>query len=237
MKWSDFFTSSVGKKLVMSLSGLFLISFLVVHVGLNACVFNDLPFFDPTDDGRMFNKAAHFMGSTVVIRIMEIGLFVFFLIHIIQGYVLEVQNRSKRSIGYKVKMGSRGSTWYSKSMGLLGTLLLFFLIMHIAHFWVPSRVTHDLTPVTYGDMEAHNLFERMVDVFQNPWIVILYVLGCISLGWHLLHGFQSAFRTLGLYNHRYIDTFKALGTGFSIFVPLLFALMPISMYFGWVTYR
>lgn len=237
MKWSDFFTSSVGKKLVMALTGLFLISFLVVHVGLNACVFNDLPFFDPTDDGRMFNKAAHFMGSTVVIRIMEIGLFLIFFIHIIQGYVLEVKNRSKRSVGYHVKMGSKGSAWYRKSMGLLGTLLLLFLIMHISHFWVPSRVTHDLDPATYGDMETHDLYKRMVDVFQTGWIVVLYIVGCISLGWHLLHGFQSAFRTLGLSNHRYIDTFKALGAGFSILVPLLFALMPVSMYFGWITYQ
>src|SRR5262249_55634566 len=150
-------TSSVGKKLVMGLTGLFLISFLVVHVGLNACIFNDLPFFDPADDGRMFNKAAHFMGSTVVIRIMEIGLFIGIIIHIVQGYVLEVQNRSRRKVGYKVPMGAKGSTWYRKSMGLLGTLLLLFLVMHISHFWVPSRVTHDLEPATYGDMEAHNL--------------------------------------------------------------------------------
>jgi succinate dehydrogenase / fumarate reductase, cytochrome b subunit len=234
MKWSEFFTSSIGKKLVMSLTGIFLISFLIVHVGLNSCIFNDLPIFDPTDDGRMFNKAAHFMGSTVVIRIMEIGLFIFFLIHIVQGYILEVQNRSKRKVGYEVKMGSKGSTWYSKSMGLLGTLLLFFLIMHISHFWVPSRITENLEPVQYGDMDAHNLFKRMVEVFQTPWIVILYVLACISLGWHLLHGFQSAFRTLGLSNHRYIASFKAFGAGFSILVPLLFALMPVSMYFGWI---
>ena len=235
MKWSEFFTSSIGKKLIMSLSGIFLISFLVVHVGLNATVFNDLPIFDPNDDGRMFNKAAHFMGSTVVIRIMEIGLFVFFLLHIIQGYTLTASNLAKRKIQYKVKMGTKGTTWYSKSMGLLGTLLLLFLVMHIAHFWVPSRVTMDLAPVQYGDMEAHNLFKRMVEVFQEPWVVILYVLGCISLGWHLLHGFQSAFRTLGLSNHRYIDTIKFMGAGFSILVPLLFALMPISMYFGWIS--
>lgn len=236
MKWSEFFTSSVGKKLVMSLSGLFLISFLVIHVGINSCVFNDLPIFDPTDDGRMFNKAAHFMGSSVLIRIIEIGLFVVFFIHIIQGYVLEVKNRSARNIGYKIKMGTTGSTWYSKSMGLLGTLLLLFLVMHISHFWVPSRVTHELQPVRYGDMEAHDLFSRMVDVFQNPWIVALYLVGCISLAWHLLHGFQSAFRTLGLSNHKYIRMIKATGAGFSILVPLLFALMPVSMYFGWITY-
>jgi succinate dehydrogenase / fumarate reductase cytochrome b subunit len=234
MKWSEFFTSSVGKKLVMALSGLFLISFLVVHVGINACVFNDLPIFDPNDNGRMFNKAAHFMGSTVVIRIIEIGLFIVFFIHIIQGYVLEAKNLSRRSIGYNVKMGTKGSRWYRKSMGLLGTLLLLFLVMHISHFWIPSRVTQDLAPVQYGDMEAHDLFARMVAVFQNGWIVALYVVGCISLAWHLLHGFQSAFRTLGLSNHKYISLIKATGTGFSILVPLLFALMPISMYMGWI---
>ncbi|RYY53907.1 MAG: succinate dehydrogenase cytochrome b subunit [Chitinophagaceae bacterium] len=234
MKWSEFFTSSIGKKLVMSLSGICLIGFLVVHVGLNLTIFNDLPIFDPEDNGRMFNKAAHFMGSTVVIRLMEIGLFVFFFLHIIQGYLLTVQNRAKRKIGYSIPVKDGRASWYSKSMGLLGTLLLIFLILHIAHFWVPSRVTQDLTPVKYGDMEAHNLFERMVAVFQNPWIVLVYILGCISLGWHLLHGFQSAFRTLGLSNHRYIDSLKATGTGFSILVPFLFALMPIAMYLGWI---
>lgn len=237
MKWSEMFTSSVGKKLVMALSGLFLITFLVIHVGINSCVFNDLSIFDPSDDGRMFNKAAHFMGASVVIRIIEIGLFIGFIIHIIQGFVLEYQNRTARQIGYRVKMGTDGTTWYAKSMGLLGTLLLLFLIMHISHFWVPSRVTHDLPPVTYGDTNTHNLFDRMVNVFQNPWIVLLYVLGCISLAWHLLHGFQSAFRTLGLSNYKYIGMIKAFGAFFSVLVPLLFALMPISMYFGWIGYK
>jgi succinate dehydrogenase cytochrome b subunit len=234
MKWSEFFTSSVGKKLVMALTGLFLITFLVIHAGLNACIFNDLPFFDPADNGRMFNKAAHFMGSTVVIRILEIGLFIFFFIHIIQGYSLTVQNRAKRKKGYAVPMGSRGSKWYSKSMTLLGTLILIFLVVHISNFWVPSRVTLDLEPVQYGDMETHNLFARMVEVFQNPWIVILYVLGCISLAWHLLHGFQSAFRTLGVSNSKYIKLARAAGALYSILIPLLLALMPVSMYFKWI---
>jgi succinate dehydrogenase / fumarate reductase cytochrome b subunit len=236
MNWTSFFTSSVGKKLVMAFTGLFLISFLIVHVGLNSCIFNDLEIFDPNDNGKMFNKAAHFMGSSLVIRIMEIGLFIGFFIHIIQGFVLEFQNRARRKQGYKVKMGTKGSTWYSKSMGLLGTLLLLFLIMHVSHFWIPSRVTHDLIPVRYGDgdTEYHDLFERMVAIFQNPWIVLLYVLGCISLAWHLLHGFQAAFRTVGLHNTKFIALVKTVGLGFSIFVPLLFALMPISMYFHWI---
>jgi succinate dehydrogenase / fumarate reductase cytochrome b subunit len=236
MKWSAFFTSAVGKKLVMGLTGLFLITFLVVHVGINSCIFNDLPIFDPNDDGRMFNKAAHFMGASWLIRLVEIGLFIIFFIHIIQGYALEVKNRSRRGVGYKVKMGTKGSTWYSKSMGILGTLLLLFLIMHISHFWIPSRITETLPAVQYGDMRAHDLFSRMVEVFQTPWIVVLYVVGCISLAWHLLHGFQASFRTLGLYNTKYIGIAKVAGAIFSIVVPLLFAMMPISIYFGWIGY-
>src|SRR5678815_2965019 len=89
MKWSQFFTSAVGRKIVMALSGLFLISFLLVHVGLNSCVFNDLPIFNPDDDGSMFNRADYFMGNSIVIRIIEIGLFAVFLLHIIQGYAVE----------------------------------------------------------------------------------------------------------------------------------------------------
>ncbi|HCL84135.1 MAG TPA: succinate dehydrogenase, partial [Chitinophagaceae bacterium] len=131
MKWSDFFTSSIGKKFIMSLTGIFLISFLVVHVGINACIWAN-------DGGGMFNLASHFMATTVVIRIVEVGLFAGLVLHIVQGLVLEVQNRSRRKTGYAVSLGNKGSKWYSRSMGLLGTLLLFFLIMHLSHFWVPS---------------------------------------------------------------------------------------------------
>jgi succinate dehydrogenase / fumarate reductase cytochrome b subunit len=234
MKWSEFFTSSVGKKLVMALTGLFLISFLVIHVGINACVFADI--LDDSDNGEIFNIAAHFMGAYYVIRILEVGLFIGFLIHIIQGFALEVQNRSRRKVGYQVSMGSQGSRWYRKSMGLLGTLLFLFLVMHVSHFWVPSRITHNLEEVTYNNstVPMHNLYAKMIEVFQHPVIVILYVIGCISLAWHLLHGFQSAFRTVGVHNRKYIALAKGAGLAFSIIVPLLFALMPISMYFGWV---
>src|SRR5689334_13460328 len=133
MKWSQFFTSSVGKKLVMSLTGLFLISFLVVHVGLNACIWAN-------DEGEMFNKSAHFMGTTVVIRIMEVGLFLGILLHIFQGYILESKNLSRRGRAYAIQPANKTSRWYSRTMGLLGTLILLFLIMHIYHFWTPSRL-------------------------------------------------------------------------------------------------
>ncbi len=226
MKWSELFTSSVGKKLVMSLTGLFLISFLVVHVGVNACIWAN-------DGGVMFNKAAHFMGSMIVIRIIEVGLFVGFFIHIIQGLVLELQNRSKRGIGYNVKMGNQGSKWYSRSMGLLGTILLMFLLLHWWHFWIPSRFGH-INGIIIGGKEMHNLFNLMKITFSNLWIVIIYVLACFSLCWHLIHGFQSAFRTLGVSNHRYLKIINNIGIGFSVIVSVAFAMMPISMYLNWV---
>src|SRR5689334_8979004 len=138
MQWSEFFTSSVGKKLVMAFTGLFLILFLIVHVGINACIFADI--LDDSDNGEIFNLAAHFMGAHYVIRIAEIGLFIGIIIHIVQGFALEFQNRARRKTGYQVNMGSQGSAWYKKSMGLLGTLIFLFLIMHISHFWVPSRI-------------------------------------------------------------------------------------------------
>ena len=181
------------------------------------------------------------MGSTIVIRILEIGLFAGIFLHLIQGYILTVQNNSRRPVKYAVNYG-QGSKWYSRSMGLLGTLILLFLIMHIYHFWTPSRLggianIHSLEPVTYMDgKEIHNLYAEMLKVFQgNLLIIILYVLGCISLAYHLLHGFQSSFRTLGVHNKRYIVLIKSTGIAFSIIVPLIFAMMPISMYLGWVS--
>jgi len=237
MKWSELFTSSVGKKIVMSITGLFLISFLVVHAGVNACIFADLSIFDSADDGLMFNRAAYFMGNMVVIRIMEYVLFIGIFIHAIQGLILELQNRSKRKQGYAVPMGNKGSKWYSRSMGLLGTILLIFMILHWWHFWIPSRFTHaglefpvELSPGKYG----HDMFALMQVTFSEWWIVIVYVLACVSLAYHLIHGFQSAFRTLGMSNKRYVKLVSAIGFAFAVIISIVFALMPIAMKLGWV---
>lgn len=222
MKWSELFCSSVGKKWVMSLTGIFLILFLIVHVALNACIW-------AMDGGVMFNKGAHFMGSNVVPRILEIGLFVGFILHIVQGLMLEFKNRTSRKQGYAVAMGNSGSKWYSRSMGFLGTIILLFLVMHLKDFWIPNRSNQGWL---LG--EEIDLYQKMLEVFSNGWVVLIYVLGCMSLAWHLLHGFQSAFRTLGVSNPKYLRLIVATGTAFSIIVPLVFAMMPISMYLGWV---
>ena len=232
MTWKQVFTSSIGKKLVMGFTGLFLILFLIIHAGLNACIWAN-------DGGEMFLQGAHFMGGTWVPRILEIGLFAGLILHIVQGYMLTVQNKSKRSAGYAIDYGNRGSKWYSRSMGLLGTLILLFLIMHIYHFWTPSRLggignIHELGTTAIDGKEYHDLYREMVIVFQSLAIVILYVLGCISLAYHLMHGFASAFRTLGLHNQRYYRIVKGVGNVFSIIVPFTFAMMPVSVYLGWI---
>jgi succinate dehydrogenase / fumarate reductase cytochrome b subunit len=234
MKWSEFLTSSIGKKWVMAITGLSLILFLVVHVTVNSLIWSNL--FVAGDNGEIFNKAAHWLGSTLIPRILEIGLFLFFILHIIQGYVLEAQNRNKRGIGYRVKMGSEGSRWYRKSMGLLGTLIFLFLIIHISNFWIDSRFG-GLEEVRYADSAKtyHNLYARMIIVFQQLWVVILYVVACFSLAWHLIHGFQSAFRTLGLTNKKYLAMVNVTGIVFSVIICLLFAMMPVSIYLGWVS--
>lgn len=226
MKWSEFFFSSPGKKLVMALTGISLILFLVVHAGINACIWAN-------DGGEMFNKAAHFMGSTVVIRILEVGLFVGIFLHIIQGYVLTAKNNSRRSVGYAVSYGNGGSKWYSRSMGLLGTIILLFLIIHWVHFWIPSRFT-GVEETFIDNKPVHDLYSLMKTTFSVLWVVIVYVLACISLSYHLMHGFQSSFRTIGVHNNRYITLIKVMGYGFSIVIPFVFAMMPVSMYLGWV---
>ena len=150
------FKSSIGKKIVMGLTGLFLISFLLVHCGINACIFLN-------DNGETFNKAAHFMGTNLFIRTAEIGLFLGLLIHIIQGLVLTYENNKKRPIKYAVNAGNQNSKWYSRSMGLLGTLLLIFLIIHMGDFWTHSRVpglVGGLPEVEYDGVVYHDLYAK-----------------------------------------------------------------------------
>lgn len=219
-----FLKSSIGRKFVMGLTGLFLVSFLVVHVSINSLLFL-------CDGGETFNAAADFMAHNPVIRFLEIGLFIGLIAHIVQALVLTLANKKARPQGYAQVNGAANSTWYSRSMGLLGTLLLLFLVMHLYHFWWPTKVavfTHN----------EHNTFEEIKAVFTDGTMgiisVVLYVVGCLSLSYHLLHGFQSGFQTLGLNHKKYTPVIKKIGIIFSIIVPLVFALMPIGFMAGFI---
>jgi succinate dehydrogenase / fumarate reductase cytochrome b subunit len=222
------FKSSLVKKYWMALTGLFLITFLIVHAGINAMIFFN-------DGGKMFNIWAHFMGSNVLIRTAEIGLFIGFIVHIVDGLMLYFQNRKARPVKYAYEKASASSKWYSRSMALLGTLLLLFLVVHLAHFWVRTRITELSVDQKEMLIDGHlyeNLYAEMVLVFQSPLVVVVYVLGCIALLYHLLHGFRSAFQSLGIGQHKYKNTIAVVGDAFSVIISVLFAAMPISMYFG-----
>ena len=135
--------SSIGKKIIMGLTGLFLIVFLVVHCGVNALIFMN-------DGGVLFNEAAEFMATNILIRTMEIVLFLGILVHIFQGLYLVFENKKARPVQYSMTNGKANSKWYSRSMGILGSLLLIFLVIHMfyinfANFWnwmILSNVSH-----------------------------------------------------------------------------------------------
>ncbi len=231
MKWGKYFTSAIGKKLVMAFTGIFLILFLIVHCTANFAIF--VP-----DQGATFNKVSHFLGKNWIVHILEVGLFAGFIIHIIQGLVLTKQNKSKRPIKYAVTDRKSTSKWYSRSMGLLGILILLFLIIHLSDFWIHTRfgsIFGGVKEVDYQGKAVDDLYGKMKEVFSHLWIVIIYIIGVIALGFHLAHGFQSAFRTLGMTSSKYISIVKGVGIAFSIIVPILFALMPIAMYFNWIS--
>jgi len=216
---SSMFKSSLGKKLVMGITGLFLISFLMVHCFLNSLIFIN-------DGGETFNLGAEFMAKNWVIRAMEIVLFGGLLWHIIQAAILTRQNKKARPVAYAASNPSANSKWYSRSMGLLGTILLIFLIIHLRHFWVVSRFTDEITS------GRETLFNEMKEVFSQLWVVILYCLAMVSLGYHLLHGFKSAFQTLGWNHVKYNAIIEKTGMIISIVLPVLFAAMPIAIYMG-----
>jgi succinate dehydrogenase / fumarate reductase cytochrome b subunit len=214
----NFITSSIGKKFLMGFTGLFLISFLVIHVLINACIYFN-------DGGATFNMAASFMANNIIIRVVEVGLFLGIILHVVQALIITLQNNKARPQKYAVQNLAVSSKWYSRSMGLLGTLLLMFLVVHLANFWVPTKIA-----VFKG--EEHNTFESLKTVFSNPIVLAVYLLGLISLFYHLLHGFQSAFQTFGLNHKKYTPCIKSFGFWYSVIIVLLFASMPITLFMG-----
>ena len=219
-KFAILFTSSLGRKIVMSLTGLFLCSFLIVHCGVNACLFVN-------DEGLTFNAAAHFMESNILIRTIEIGLFAAIIIHVLQAIVLTMQNNKARGKNkYNDQKFGETSTWYSRNMGILGTIVFFFLVVHLINFFIGLRFDE---VYKYGeDANGHaNLYANVKDCFSNTWVSVFYVFCMIAMGFHLQHGFASGFQTLGINHHYYTPLIKKIGYFFSVLIPAVFAAMPI----------
>ncbi len=213
----------MGRKIVMSVTGLFLCSFLVVHLIGNLQLFNN-------DGGQAFNTYSHFMGTNPIIRTMEIVLLAGFVFHIYDALVLTRRNKAARPIGYANNHPEQNSTWSSRNMGLLGTVILVFLIIHLWNFFVPARFG-GLEGVVIDDVEYDNLYLRVVESFQVWWYVAIYVVAMFALAYHLIHGFQSAFQSLGLDHKKYTPFIQMFGYAFSVIVCLGFAIIPLYFFF------
>ena len=226
MNWfTRFLTSSLGQKVIMSLTGLFLIIFLIVHMTGNLQLLAD-------DGGKSFNIYAAFMSHNPLIKVVSIGLYTFILLHSVQGIMLARANRIAK--GSKYTGGKvAGATWASKNMALLGILIFAFLCFHMGDFWVKMRFTDQLTMVSYPghDEAVQDIYSRVNVAFQEIWVVAIYLIGVFALAIHLVHGFQSAFQTLGINHKKYTPLINTIGWIYTILICGGFAIMPLYHYF------
>lgn len=226
MNWlTSFLVSSIGRKLIMSLTGFFLILFLLVHLAGNLQLLKG-------DAGLAFNKYTEFMEHNPFIQFIAYGLYFFIVIHTIQGILLARQNRKARgSDKYKGGTAVKAS-WASKNMILLGILIFAFLMLHMGDFWYKLKFTDSVAATTYPGLDHPivDLYTQVKISFAELWIVICYVIGCIALAFHLWHGFASAFQTLGWRHVKYTPIIEGLGKIYSVLIPLGFAIIPIYFY-------
>jgi succinate dehydrogenase / fumarate reductase cytochrome b subunit len=220
---SNIFNSSIGKKLMMALAGLFLVVFLLVHLGINLTL---ILFEDP----RIFNIAAHFMATNILIKIFEVILFGGILLHIIYGLILQLLNWIARPIWYKIKNYAQTS-FFSKFMIHTALVILVFLVIHLFDFYFKAKFGHGhVAEITYHGKLYHDLGSMVIEKFQILWVDIFYIACFLFLGFHLLHGFGSAFQTLGL-NHRvYTPVIKSLGYIYTFIVVAGFMVIPLWIY-------
>jgi succinate dehydrogenase / fumarate reductase cytochrome b subunit len=205
----------------MALTGLFLILFLVVHLAGNLQLLK-------ADGGRAFNIYAATMTSNPFIKIVGYINYALILIHVFWALWLTRTNASARgSVGYAVNRNS--SNWTSRNMGILGTLILIFLVFHLRGFWWRMH-NGPIDPVTYDGITINNLYLVVQEAYSLWWYVLIYVVSMLVLAFHLWHGFMSAFQTIGVNHPKYNPVIKFVGKAFAIVVPAGFALIPIWMY-------
>jgi succinate dehydrogenase / fumarate reductase cytochrome b subunit len=231
--------------------------FLVVHLIGNLQLFKD-------DAGKAFNEYSYFMTHFLPIKIVSYLLYASIILHAVYALVITFANNKARAVGYAQYNGSANSSWSSRNMGILGTILLIFIVIHMSNFWAqyhwgglpytqyvtdlqnPEAVRVTELPVSavelmhssYIDAQngvqvvvAKDLYKVVTESFGQLWYVILYVISMVAMGFHLYHGFQSGFQTLGFDHNKYFPAVKFLGLWvFSIIIPAMFAAMPIYIY-------
>ncbi len=214
-----FLSSSIGKKLLMSLSGLFLIVFLLVHLGLNITM-----LFDPVE-GSVYNQAAHFMSTNPLIKVIEPILAIGFIIHILYGVIVQFNNwKARGSDRYRVVNQKNSSTWASRNMIWLGVFVFAFLVVHIINFYVKLKFGE---VATVEGTKMHDTFTLVTAKFEIWWYDLIYIIGFIALGLHLHHAFWSAFQTLGWNNKIWRKRLETIGDIYTIVIVVGFTIIPL----------
>ncbi|GAB3321431.1 succinate dehydrogenase/fumarate reductase cytochrome b subunit [Larkinella ripae] len=236
MSWvTTTLSSTLGRKVVMSLTGLFLCTFLIVHLVGNLQLFKG-------DEGQAFNEYSYFMTHNPVIKTISYLLYASIIAHAVMALVLTRYNQASRPVKYAYAKPEANSPWNSRNMGILGTILLIFIVIHMRTFWYtmhfgPITLAGEqiqpgsIPEVTYDGEPIKNLYAVTTFAFSFLWYVALYVVSMIALSFHLVHGFKSGFQSLGVRHKKYIPLIEFIGTyGFGVLIPALFAAMPVYIY-------
>ena len=225
MAKQNLLSSTIGKKYAMALSAFFLMIFLIMHLAIN---------FTSIFSESMFNQLSHFMGTNPVIQIfMQPVLIIGVVFHFVMGFILQVKNNQARNVKYKMYKGSANSTWMSRNMIITGAVILAFLVLHFIDFWIPEMSTKYLN----GDMSGmHNgefrYYDELVHKFQHPLRVFFYVVSFVLLALHLLHGFWSAFQSIGANSPKWMPLIKKIGNAYAVLIPLGFIIVALYHFFA-----
>lgn len=220
MSWTkQLFTSSIGRKFAMALSALFLIVFLLQHFMIN---------FTSVFSEETFNELSHFMGTNPLVQfLLQPILMLGVAFHFIMGFVLEIKNRNSRAVSYAKNNGAANSSWMSRNMIWSGLFILFFLGFHFYDFWVPE-INYKYIEKLPSDPDRY--YDEVVHMFENPVRVAIYSLSFVFLSLHLIHGFQSAFQSMGANHSKYTPAIKKIGILYSILVPVGFLFIGLYHY-------
>ena len=215
-----FFKSSIGKKLSMAISAIFLMVFLLQHFLINiTSVFSE----------SLFNMLSHFMGTNPLVQfLLQPILIAGVLFHFIMGFVLEFENRKAASTGYAMVDGKKNSTWMSRNMIWSGMVILAFLVLHFIDFWIPEM---KYKYIEFLPDDPNRYYHELVHKFENPLRVGVYCFAFVLLALHLLHGFSSSLKSLGA-NKLYAQSIKAFAYIYSIGIPLGFCVIAIYHYYN-----
>ena len=219
---SGIFTSSIGKKLMMSLAGVFLVIFLLVHMGINLLVIL-------VDDPMVYNKVAHFMGTNILIKIFEIVLLGGLLLHIIYALILQIQNWVARPNRYN-KPNFSNTSFFSKFMIHTAAIIFAFLVIHLMDFYLKAKFGRAEEILVDGVM-YHDFATEIVDKFKILPFVIFYIAAIVFTGFHLIHGFQSAFKTLGMDDKKYTPAIQLLALIYTVIIVAGFSAIPLVIYY------